>query len=1279
MKKYLCLLVIAVMSCGMVKAQKVLLPYGQLSHQPWSGKFFYSNNGDAGPADDWYVKNFDDSSWDTIEGPISSTEGGLGYYNTIWKAGYGTYWVRRHFTVSDLSQVRELFCYIASGYWDYYVAYLNGKLIFDDYYGGTQSVFLDETVLSYLTEGENVLAIRVSDSGGDAFLDCGIYGYSLVNSTFENDNGWTGSYERYGYDNNTIGYHYGKTFRCEQTIEGVPGLYRLSANACGMEYYNEYNTAYAHQNDEIPAKLFLGNYEKAIPSAFSELSDVDYGYCWNVGEKFVPYYVDNTPWAFNRDMYHCELWSFAQPDANGKITLGIYSNAANDINRWAAWDNLDVTFYSETDVTIMLDSIVNVVNGLDDKPQDAEVKKQANTLVANAKTSNNYYEKAAAFADIMHFEPTLRKSIKAYEDLSAALAVLNTKLGEVNDYTSPSTISEATSLRNEVRTAHTNGSYTNDGVTEAISKMEKMVIRLGYTYLDIAVTTPGAMGDSILSKVENFTDVQSIKIFGTLNNEDLITLKNRLTQLREIDMSDMDMVEMPDELFYDHTLLEIVKLPAFLKSIGSRAFYQCYGIRQIVFPSTLTTIKEGAFRECDNLQEVIIPEGVISVGSYAFFSCDGNKHVKLPSTLESIGYSVFQYNIRLEKVDFTEGLTHIEDMAFYECYALDNIKFPKSLYHIGNSAFAYDRSLSSIVFNEGLFQIEDNAFYDCDALTEIVLPSTLVLAYASPFDYCDNLMKVTCLSIEPPYMQDQIPYGLSMDGRELYVPALSINTYKQTSGWDKFQTIKPIDYLPENISVLSDMKLTLPQTIPANYKPNVSIIHDLKGTSTWQYGSLTVNGEGTLSISDFSMMWNPNYQYVRYNDAKNYCTLITNSHIRADNVNIDLYLRNNIWTFISLPFDVKVSDILTLSDGTTNWVIRKYDGQKRANGETAETWLKLTSDDILNAYEGYIIQGSRYVDGYWQEGSGFCMKAVNNANKNNIFRTTDITVTLNEYESEFAHNRSWNLIGNPYPCYYDTRFMDFEAPITVWNMRNSTYEAYSPADDSYILCPGEAFFVQRPISNGNIVFNKDGRQTNRDVRVIEAPARANLRSTSATSPNRTIVNLSLSDGNSTDRTRIVLNNHAMLQYEMDKDASKFMSTDATVPQIYTSSEGVNYAINERPCSDGIVNLGVYAGSEGLYTIALASDVEGYSVVLEDKAMNKSVGLSADNEYTFSTEAGTYSNRFVLHFNNGTTGFDGIPASVEDNTTIYSIDGIKMETPSKNDIYIQNGKIIMLDK
>ena len=148
---------------------------------------------------------------------------------------------------------------------------------------------------------------------------------------------------------------------------------------------------------------------------------------------------------------------------------------------------------------------------------------------------------------------------------------------------------------------------------------------------------------------------------------------------------------------------------------------------------------------------------------------------------------------------------------------------------------------------------------------------------------------------------------------------------------------------------------------------------------------------------------------------------------------------------------------------------------------------------------------------------------------------------------------------------------------------------------------------------------------------------------------------------------------------MDKDASKFMSSDITVPQIYTSFEGVSYAINERPVSDGTVSLSAFIGKEGFYTIALDNDVEDCLVILEDKAEQKSVVLTKANGYTFSAKPGTIDNRFVLHFNNGATSIADIHSDKVNDAPIYSIEGIKMNAPTKNGIYIQNGKKILLNK
>ena len=65
-------------------------------------------------------------------------------------------------------------------------------------------------------------------------------------------------------------------------------------------------------------------------------------------------------------------------------------------------------------------------------------------------------------------------------------------------------------------------------------------------------------------------------------------------------------------------------------------------------------------------------------------------------------------------------------------------------------------------------------------------------------------------------------------------------------------------------------------------------------------------------------------------------------------------------------------------------------------------------------------------------------------------------------------------------------------------------------------------------------------------------------------PERLLINLTLSDGNHTDKTRVVFNDKKSRNYEMDCDAAKFM-TLTQAPQLYSvEGKGTKFAINERP-------------------------------------------------------------------------------------------------------------------
>jgi len=428
---------------------------------------------------------------------------------------------------------------------------------------------------------------------------------------------------------------------------------------------------------------------------------------------------------------------------------------------------------------------------------------------------------------------------------------------------------------------------------------------------------------------------------------------------------------------------------------------------------------------------------------------------------------------------------------------------------------------------------------------------------------------------------------------------------------------------------------------------------------THEYGALVTEGNGSIFTSDFWFYADPNIEWDRRGaDVRNSAAFINNVDMSADKVSSNLWITDGKWTFLSFPYDVKVKDIMP-EDAATQWVIRKYDGQLRADGEMDKTWVNMNPDDVLEAYQGYIWQSAG------EDYSGFTVPAMNNANKYNIFAKDDVAVSLAEYQSEFAHNRSWNMVGNPYPSYFNIRYMDFEAPVTTWNVNTQSYEAYSPLDDEYVFYPYEAFFVQRPEAGyGEIIFDKNGRQTTLELLENGANAPAFIRAQSDVK--RDVLNLMLSDGELADRTRIVVNEAASYDYELDKDASKFMSANSLAPQFFTIGNDIQYAINERPLSDGIVQLGATLVKTGKYTIALQTNAE-VEVTLEDRTTGVKVRLDQVEGYTFEAEAGQVEKRFILYVKKP-TGIKETTMPIAD-SDIFTVDGRRVQNMNARGIYI----------
>lgn len=853
----------------------------------------------------------------------------------------------------------------------------------------------------------------------------------------------------------------------------------------------------------------------------------------------------------------------------------------------------------------------------------------------------------------------------------------------------------------------------------------------------------GDLGHVVVEEAGYLQEVNKLIIEGELNADDWSKIK-QMTNLTELDLSKALIDEIPSNAFSGRWAIDKVVLPPTLKKIGSFAF-QGTALTSVNIPDNVETIKECAFSQVRQLQEVHLPDSLTSLGNYAFAECRSLRTVKIPTKLKTIPDYTFQNCRSLQSVELHDSITAFEDYSFNNC-DLREITLPKSTTWVGGSAFKGNANLSKVTLNEGLvdiwtyaFQntaidtlncpstlrnIYSNAFRDCTNLrqinlnegltriesgalannkaTEIVLPSSLEYCAGGAFYDCDSLVTIEARSVMPPNTDGNCPLsGTDLTKAVLYVPVWSLSEYQLATGWNQFYTFRTSDFMPQYVKVNKDFYFTLRDELDPDYRPDIELtvtnnqITDSQNNSDYQHGNLTISGRSKLAVNDFSMVLAPYAKYAYEGGGYNYyndyrylrpTSLIVKGKMRAENVTINLWNATNRWQFVSFPFDVKVSDIVPV-DSTTSWVIRGHSGAERAAGNAAAVWQNLSADDVLQAGKGYIMQCYKPNDknGNYDAAQFTVRPLTTTVNRQQIFNADNRTVALEEHLAEFEHNRSWNLIGNPYPSYFDTRFLDFGAPFMVWNSNNQNYEAYSPVDDSYILAPAEAFFVQRPVDQENITFLKDGRQTDRYARTLveEEPASAPQRiraaydSNTHTAAQRTVFNITLAkDGQQADRTRVVINEAATMQYDLSRDAAKFTGTEPAVSQIFTINGATRYAINERPLNNGQALLGLHFGTDGTYTIGLSNQPDG-QVTLEDRLTGTKLQLNGTAGYSFTAKAGDSTDRFVLHFDAVATGINAATANEADrNDDTYTLDGRKVNNPTAPGLYIKGGKKVL---
>lgn len=729
----------------------------------------------------------------------------------------------------------------------------------------------------------------------------------------------------------------------------------------------------------------------------------------------------------------------------------------------------------------------------------------------------------------------------------------------------------------------------------------------------VANNSSSAVFDAIggLVDKDNANAVIKLKVNGTVNSYDFMVIRNKLVNLRELDLSGARVVYCPYEHYqgyhsmndsipdyaFEGLPLELCILPDSLDYIGYKSFSQS-GIQYITMPKYgVREIGYEAYSECSSLRGIDLSNGVEKIGYRAFYHCS-----------DYMG----QWN---DIIYIPEGCVFIGDYAFAEMN-LGSVSFPSTLEYIGNGAF--DRcNLKTVKFPNGLQYIGSQAFNN-NSLEEVRFPASVLRVGSDAFYGNHSIKNVYAYVVEPLELDQNTFEGQVFQNATLHVPETAFGNYYWDTQWSQFRSLvefnEPYEYFYLNKDLVID------EETPRLEGDTISGTGEVQGPDAdLNPGSgLVVEGSESQDLGDVHLKDDGNgngASVIGQGDKDGHC------NINAKNLHIDIQVEANRWYFFCFPYPIDKKNIKY--DGS--YVLRWYDGAERA--QHGRGGWKDWAAGKLTAGVGYIFQGSQ---------SGTLTFQVPDAK----FDGENRDILLQSHGADEVQDAGWNFVGNPYTSYFDLQDLGYDYPVTIWN--GWSYEAYNPQDDDYVLYPYQAFFVQKPNAEDGITFHAAHRKTKLQS---EAARRANVaprRMRRAAGVERRLVNLTLSDGKVTDKTRVVFNARKRETYEVGCDAAKFMAEG--VPQLYSlDGQGVKYAINERPEGNGVVSLGYEVQAAGNYTIGLTRADVG--VMLKDKLTGASHDFS-EGDYVFSSEAGTFHDRFLLVKSASATGVNGVFAAGE---------------------------------
>ena len=219
-----------------------------------------------------------------------------------------------------------------------------------------------------------------------------------------------------------------------------------------------------------------------------------------------------------------------------------------------------------------------------------------------------------------------------------------------------------------------------------------------------------------------------------------------------------------DNIFTGISVTKVTFNPNCVVEIRKGNFSGCTSLTEITFPK-FRKLSSSAFASCSNMvptNELVFVEGMTEIGADAFHDCSSlSGTIVFPSTLTTIKEEAFN-GTSITGVDFSRcaDLATLEKAIFAKCDSLQAIDMSAcaDLTSLGNSFAENCDELINVILPPNLETINEKSFAWCGKLQSMVIPASCTLIGVEAFQFARRNQELQVFTL---YIQGNVNFDTS--------------------------------------------------------------------------------------------------------------------------------------------------------------------------------------------------------------------------------------------------------------------------------------------------------------------------------------------------------------------------------------------------------------------------------------------------------------------------------------------------------------------------------------